>query len=164
MQIHREWCMPSGDTFSIKPINKLISKIFSQNGISHAVDPFVRNSPFKRLCYSNDLDPDIKADKNMDALEFLKTIQSETADLVLFDPPYSLTQVNTCYKRLGKTVDLQTTKGLYWVDIKKEISRVIKPNGIVVSCGWNSGGIGKTLGFKIEEILLVAHGDLIMIL
>ena len=28
----------------------------------------------------------------------------------------------------------------------------------MISCGCNSGGIGKTLGFKIEEILLVPHG------
>lgn len=30
--------------------------------------------------------------------------------------------------------------------------------GIVITCGWNSGGIGKKYGFEIEEILLVAHG------
>jgi len=28
----------------------------------------------------------------------------------------------------------------------------------VISFGWNSGGIGKTNGFEILEILLVAHG------
>lgn len=34
----------------------------------------------------------------------------------------------------------------------------IKPNGLAISCGWNSGGFGKMLGFEIVEILLVAHG------
>jgi hypothetical protein len=29
---------------------------------------------------------------------------------------------------------------------------------MVVSCGWNSGGIGKKYNFKQIEILLVAHG------
>lgn len=33
-----------------------------------------------------------------------------------------------------------------------------KAGGIVITCGWNSGGIGKKYGFEIEEILLVAHG------
>ena len=28
----------------------------------------------------------------------------------------------------------------------------------MLSFGWNSGGIGKSLGFEIIEILLVAHG------
>ena len=53
---------------------------------------------------------------------------------------------------------MQTTQSSFWGNLKKEISRVVKPNGIVVSCGWNSGGIGKTNGFSIVEILLVAHG------
>lgn len=28
----------------------------------------------------------------------------------------------------------------------------------VITFGWNSGGIGKTNGFEIEQILLVPHG------
>jgi hypothetical protein len=35
---------------------------------------------------------------------------------------------------------------------------VTKIGGYVITCGWNSGGIGKTNGFEIIEILLVAHG------
>ena len=41
---------------------------------------------------------------------------------------------------------------------KKEISRVTKKEGIVLSAGWNSNGIGKLLGFIQLEILLVSHG------
>ena len=29
---------------------------------------------------------------------------------------------------------------------------------MVISCGWNSCGFGKKLGFEIVEILLVCHG------
>ena len=43
-------------------------------------------------------------------------------------------------------------------DIKNEITRILKPNGIVISFGWNSGGIGKVNGFNIIEILMIAHG------
>ena len=53
---------------------------------------------------------------------------------------------------------MQDTNSGYFVKFKNEIARILKPNGIVVSCGWNSNGIGKNLGFDIEEILLVAHG------
>lgn len=28
----------------------------------------------------------------------------------------------------------------------------------MITCGWNSGGIGQGLGFEIQEILLVPHG------
>jgi hypothetical protein len=56
------------------------------------------------------------------------------------------------------SVNMQTTQSSFWGNIKKEISRIIKKDGIVISFGWNSNGIGKTKGFIIEEILLVAHG------
>jgi hypothetical protein len=34
----------------------------------------------------------------------------------------------------------------------------MKPNGICISFGWSSNGIGLKRGFEIVEILLVAHG------
>lgn len=41
---------------------------------------------------------------------------------------------------------------------KKQIARIVKHGGKVISFGWNSGGIGKKLGFEITRILLVPHG------
>ena len=41
---------------------------------------------------------------------------------------------------------------------KKEISRIVKRGGKVITFGWNSGGIGQKYGFEIEKILLVPHG------
>ena len=79
-------------------------------------------------------------------------------DMVLYDPPYSPRQVSECYKKLGMTVNMQTTQASYWGNQKKEVNRIIKDNGIVITCGWNSGGIGKKYGFEIVEILLVPHG------
>lgn len=46
----------------------------------------------------------------------------------------------------------------YWSNLKKEIGRVVKKNGRVISFGWNSGGIGQKYGFEIQRILLVPHG------
>ena len=82
-----------------------------------------------------------------------------TIDTVLYDPPYSPRQVSECYRRLGRTVNMETTQSSYWSRQKEEISRVVKVGGIVITCSWNSGGIGKKYGFEIEEILLVAHGE-----
>jgi len=59
---------------------------------------------------------------------------------------------------MGLSVNMQTTQASFWGNLKKEISRIIKPNGIVISFGWNTNGIGKTKGFEILEILMVAHG------
>ena len=50
------------------------------------------------------------------------------------------------------------TQSSFYGDRKKEVSRVVKEGGTVVSFGWNSQGIGKTRGFEIIEIMLVAHG------
>lgn len=73
--------------------------------------------------------------------------------------PYSPRQVTECYTKLGKTVDMQTTQSSFWSNMKVEISRITKNDGgICISCGWNSGGIGKKYGFEIEEILIVPHG------
>jgi len=163
MIINRVWAMPNNSTFSIKPIKMLIKEKFellnkTLKGDVFAVDPFVGNSPFRHRCYSNDIDPAIKCGCNIDALDFLKSIESNEADIVLFDPPYSPGQVSEVYKKLSKSVNMQTTQSSFWGNIKKEIARITRKNGMVISFGWNSGGIGKRLGFKIIEILLVPHG------
>lgn len=107
---------------------------------------------------TNDLDEQYDTDYHMDAYEFLKKFDDCSVDTVLYDPPYSPRQVSECYKKLGKTVDMKTTQSSYWSKQKEEIGRIVKPGGYVISCGWNSGGIGKKYGFEIQEILLVAHG------
>lgn len=166
MEINRAWAMPSKNTFTIKPINKLIKKIIRAarvrkcvTGGAVVVDPFSNAGEIANMCdLTNDLDPDCKAGSSLDALEFLKKLPENYADVLLFDPPYSPRQVSECYKKLGKTVNMQTTQASFWGNLKKEIARVCKHGAVVVSFGWNSGGIGKAMGFEIEEILLVAHG------
>jgi len=94
----------------------------------------------------------------LDALEFLGQFADNSVDIVLFDPPYSPRQVSESYKKLGKTVNMQTTQASFWGNMKKEVSRITKEGGTVISFAWNSGGIGKTNGFEQVEILLVPHG------
>ena len=158
MIINRIWSMPSSDTFTIKPIKELISKVFENKENYKAIDPFVRNSIFKNLCITNDLDEFIIADYHLDALDFLKMFKDNEIDIVLFDPPYSPRQISECYKKMNKVVNMETTQSSFWSKLKVEISKITKENAVVVSCGWNSGGIGKKYGFNIEEILMVPHG------
>jgi len=77
---------------------------------------------------------------------------------VLFDPPYSARQIKECYDSIGKKVHQEDTQSTFYTKKKEEISRIVKPGGIVISFGWNSMGMGKTRGFEIVEILLVPHG------
>lgn len=154
--INREWAMPSKNTFTIKPIKELVWRHLE--GKEFVLDPFSGNNPFKEYCITNDLNGEVDADYHLDALDFLKGFADRSCDLVLFDPPFSPRQVSECYKTLGKSVNMQTTQARFWGNLKKEIARLVKNEGYVITCGWNSGGIGKTQGFEIEEILLVAHG------
>ena len=154
MEITRVWAMPSSHTFSIKPIAELIQRYIKPN--QTIVDPFANSNTFATI--TNDLDPSMPTAFHMDATDFLKTLGDEIADVVLYDPPYSPRQVSECYKRLGMVVDMQTTQSSYWSTQKREISRIVKRGGMVITFGWNSGGIGISNGFQIVEILLVAHG------
>ena len=156
MKISRVWAMPNKNTFSINPINKLVMKLTKNPDLVKSIDLF--SNGFRYAQISNDLDPAKDADFHLDAIDFLNRFSSGSCDLVLFDPPYSPRQVSECYKKLNKTVNMQTTQSSYWSKMKKEIARILTLNGKVLTCGWNSGGIGKVLGFRIEEILLVPHG------
>jgi len=153
MIIQRKWQMPNKNTFSIRPIKELIKK-YLVDGV--VIDPFANSNKIANV--TNDLDEQYDTDYHMDALDFLKQLNDNSADMCLYDPPYSPRQVSECYKSLGKTVNMQTTQASYWSNQKKEISRVVKKGGVVITCGWNSGGIGKKYGFEIVEILLVPHG------
>lgn len=152
IKINREWAMPNSNTFSIKPIRELIERYLSGT----IVDPFANQN--KLATITNDLAPQYDTDYHMDATEFLKMLDDNVADVVLWDPPYSPRQIMECYKKFNMTVNMQTTQASYWSKQKEQIARIVKPSGIVITCGWNSGGIGKKCGFEIIEILLVAHG------
>lgn len=77
---------------------------------------------------------------------------------MLFDPPYSPKQIKECYEGVGLKVTQAMTQSTFYSNQKKEISRIVKKGGKVISFGWNSGGIGKKYGFEIEKIILIAHG------
>ena len=152
MKITKQLAMPNSKTFSVKPISEIIKKYI--HGVS--VDPFANNSKFATI--TNDIDPQYDTDFHLDATDFLKQLDKSSVDTVLYDPPYSPRQVSECYKALGKTVDMKTTQASYWSTQKEEIARITKIGGIVITCSWNSGGIGKKYGFEPLEILLVSHG------
>lgn len=154
MEISRQWAMPNKNTFSIKPINQLLNKYIMPWYV--ILDPFANTS--KLATITNDLDEKFDTDYHLDALDFLKLYKNNSVDMILYDPPFSPRQVSESYKKLGKTVNMETTQASYWSKQKEEIARILKPGGICISCGRNSNGIGKTRGFEILEILLVAHG------
>lgn len=155
MVIDRVWAMPSKNTFDIKPIKELIER-YNADINKLSVDPFANKNRIANV--TNDLDPQYDTTYNIDAIDFLKLFKDSSVDLILFDPPYSPRQVSESYKKLGMSVNMQTTQSSFWGNLKKEVGRVTKKDGVVISFGWNSGGMGKSNGFEIIEILLVPHG------
>jgi tRNA1(Val) A37 N6-methylase TrmN6 len=145
------WAMPSHETFKIKPIKELLNEEVVGDSW---IDPFSRNSKFANI--TNDLNPNTSAEYHMDALDFLKMFDDESIDGVLFDPPYSPRQLKEMYEDIGMV--LHDTKSSVWSNWKKEISRIVKPGGKVISFGWNTSGIGKKLGFTKKKIILICHG------
>jgi len=134
IQIERRWAMPNHKTFQIKPIKELIYVELGENYTDVFPHPYDR-----------------------DALELLQSIKSESIKKLAFDPVYSLRQLKEKYESKGISLTQHETQS-YWSDLRKQIARVIKIDGKVISFGWNSIGIGKKRGFEINRILLVCHG------
>lgn len=155
--ISRVWAMPNSNTFSIKPINGFVNKYLKNSEIS--IDPFARNS---QLCsYTNDLNPDTKAQHHVEALSFLNQLKGKGvgSDLVIFDPPYSPRQVKEVYNNIGRHFGIKDQQNTgRWVAEKNMINQLLKIGGIVLSFGWNTTGMGRKRGYKLIEIMLVCHG------
>ena len=154
IELKRAWAMPNKNTFDIAPIKKMLGDEVDTDDLW--IDPFANQNKIARI--TNDLNPIFDTDYHLDALDFLKIFSDCSVDGVLYDPPYSPRQISECYKGVGLEVSNKTTQASFWSNQKKEISRIIKVEGKVISFGWNSGGIGMKYGFEIERILLVAHG------
>lgn len=121
------------------------------------VDPFANGCKYGTI--TNDLNPEFNTDYHLDALEFLKSIPNESADLVLYDPPYSITQASVLYKEYGKDkLEVNVANMKYWKLCNIVFARILKPHGRVICCGWNTNGLGKNRGFEMTAILDVVHG------
>jgi len=142
--------MPNKWTFKIPPIRDLLSRyVDSGDGW---LDPFSgENSP---AFFTNDIEGR-GAKFQMDALDFLKLFPPDSVSGVLFDPPYSVEQ---CLRRYTPKFKGTAGRAEYWARCKDEIARILHPGGMVISCCWDSTGVGAKRGFQIVEVLLVCHG------
>jgi len=154
MIMKRVWAMPNKWTFKMKPIRELLNR-YVKDGKGWI-------DPFSGMCspaeFTNDLNPKMKAEYHMNAIDFIKKMNGFKFKGILFDPPYTLRQIKECYNSIGKeNTDIKVNVQLY-SSVKKAIAPKIKPGGYAIHFGYHSNGFGKNLGFKIIEILLIAHG------
>ena len=90
--------------------------------------------------------------RNNDCLDELSKMKDASVDCIVTSPPY---WKGFAYEAYFNSYAQYLRWSKKWM---KECKRVLKPNGKVITCGWNSGGIGKCNGMEIKEILLVPHG------
>ena len=155
MNLYREWAMHSLETFSIPPIRHLLGRWIPPCPL--VVDPAARDSHWGT--HTNDLNPNTRAKLHLHAVEFLGLMRQAGLrfDAALLDLPYSPRQVKENYGNVGRLVTQQDVQSL-WRMVKDKIDCLLKPNGIVISCGWNSAGMGTNRGYEPIEMLLVCHG------
>ena len=153
IEYSRVWAMPSPWTFTMQPVRHILEKYVSDG--KGWIDPFSgMNSPAE---FTNDHNPDRKAQYHMEAREFIKLMDGRYKG-ILFDPPYSFTQVKEHYTVLGQKPSKEMTDMRFYETVKSLACEKIEKGGYAISFGWNTNGFGKARGFEIIEILSIAHG------
>jgi hypothetical protein len=155
-RLPRVFAMPSHDTLSVSPMRDFARKYIMKGGRS--VDPFARNCRLADV--TNDLNPATAATYHMDAEAFCVMLaeRGELFDVAIFDPPYSPRQISECYQQVGRECSTTDTQAASWRKWRDALDKIVAPNGVVVSYGWNTNGMGKGRGYEIIDLLLVAHG------
>jgi len=148
--------------FENRHVKKIINKwigLLRNNDLDKLIsicDPFSNNKTTRRqgtTLISNDLNPKFNSTYNLEFNDFGKLMKSnnERFDLILFDPPYSLTQLKKQYEGIGKKLEQWQSQRM-WTAGKDALATTVKPGGIVISFGWTSQGFGKHRGFEKVEL------------
>lgn len=153
IEVSRVWHMPTPWTFEIPAVEGLLKKYMSDPG--KWVDPYAgMKSP---AGIRNDHNPEANAEYHLDALDFLNQLEGNY-DGILYDPPYSFRQIKEHYNALGIPTSKLITSMAFYEKTKSAACEKIKPGGYAISFGWNTNGFGKARGFRIVEIMAIAHG------
>lgn len=153
--LEHSWAMPNPFTFKIQIVQEII-KDYSKYSKGLSLDPFA--GKYSPADITNDLDPDSPAQFHMDALEFLQDYRERSdITLVFLDPPYSPRQFSECYKKAGKK-GFNGQNASYLKKVKDIVAEMLPIGGIVISCGWNTTGLGLNRGFTKLLIHIISHG------
>lgn len=152
----RAWAMPNANTFAMPPVAEFVARWIA--GKTCIVDPFARDNPTGAK-WSNDINKATAAGCHMDARGFLDWLHNNgvKVDCIIFDPPYSPTQIKRAYESAGLEVGREDTQS---ARLKKEcrdrFRLIAAPGCVILSFGWNTVGMGE--GWTTREVLLVDHG------
>lgn len=93
-----------------------------------------------------DINPDMIADCYIDAYEFVKNYKGKEFDTIILDSPYSYRKSMEKYN--GHVVSK-------YQKLKKELSRILNSDGILIQFGYNTASTGKE--YIKREICLICH-------
>ena len=162
MIINRIECIKKSNIFETDEAQKIINA----NKVGVTVDLYAGANNIADI--TNDYDKSFQTKYHMEAIQFLKTLDDNSCDTVICDPPtdasngkYWKDKLNLpkiTYNVNGKDKVIYYTRADYWSVLKKEISRVVKIGGVVIYSGCTSTGVGKKLGFELKELNILCHG------
>jgi len=158
MEFDRFFEMPSRYTFERPKVRKWVLKhchgrVLNAFGGETRLDKY-----YPGEIIHNDLDPNIDADYHFDAMELDKHFPENSFDTVILDPPFTMEQVTRShYGAMVKDISR----------VRDAVKTIIKPNGTIISLGYNSTGMGKIRGCKKTHLLIVnggsSHNDVIVL-
>ena len=144
--------MPNKYTFKVRPLLEIIQRYKRPH--EQWVDPFAgQYSPAE---ITNDLNPRMPTQYHLEAADFLETLGR--FDGVIFDPPYSLTQVSRSYQEIGLKFKGKENPTGGFPRVRDLIAQKLRIGGVCISYGWNTVGMGVTRGFRLVEVLCCCHG------
>lgn len=141
-------CPINKQTFKVKSIREWVERTCE----GKTLNLFAGKTKLNLDEIRNDLNKNVLADYFKDALQFVKEWDGDKFDSILLDPPYSYRKSMEFYNGI---------KASPFRQLKDNIPRILKFNGLVVSFGYHSNTMGKCRGFDIERIALFSHGGAI---
>lgn len=153
IEYSRHFSMPSHNTFTLNPIKKLLDKYKVGKGW---IDPFAGDYSMAEI--TNDHNPEKPTLFHLEAVDFIESQKNNKFIGALFDPPYSYRQVSEHYKVIGKKATQLDTSSRFYSRVLEPLSQIIAKDGLCISFGWNTNGVGKKRGFEIIEIMIISHG------
>lgn len=134
-------------TFSIRPIREWVESRCQ----GKVLNLFAGKTKLNCNEVRNDVDATMLADTHKDALDFVLSCKDKF-DTILLDPPYAYRKSMEMYNG---------HKASRFNEVKDNLHKILNKNGKVITFGYQSVSMGKTRGFKQEEILLMSHGGAI---
>ena len=134
-------------TFSVKPIRDWVES--RANG--KVLNLFAGKTKLKLDEVRNDQDKTMVADYQLDALDFILSYKGRF-DTIILDPPDAYRKSMEMYNG---------HRASRFNEVKDNLPKLLKPNGKVITFGYQSVSMGKGRGFDQEEVLLMSHGGAI---